>query len=320
MIVKFFERLYFEPKGLDWFLVASLVPFSLIYGSLMWIRRISTKKVEPEVPVVSVGNLLVGGSGKTPFLISLIKSLKLEQKSAVVSRGYGRESRGVVEVCIDRKILVDVKSSGDEAMLIAKSLQDLNVDVVVGENRQEAISQAIQRGAKVIFLDDGFNRVKIKKFEILLYPEHIKNPFPFPAGGFREFGFSSKYANLKLFEERDFFRRVEIENSSSKMILATAISNPKRLKRWLDESKIVAKLYLNDHQYFDKKSLRREFEASNASRVLVTEKDLVKLEDCSLPLAIMRLKIELKPYILERVKEYIKENNAEKDRDCKDAS
>jgi tetraacyldisaccharide 4'-kinase len=69
------------------------------------------------IPIISVGNLTVGGSGKTPFVIELCKLL---DSPCVVSRGYGRRSKGVVVVSRNGTILCGVKESGDEAMLIAK--------------------------------------------------------------------------------------------------------------------------------------------------------------------------------------------------------
>ncbi len=68
-------------------------------------------------------------------------------------------------------------------MLMAKSLS--NVSIVVSESRERAIKFAKRRGAKIILLDDGFNRVEIKKFEILLFPKNIRNYFPISAGAFR---------------------------------------------------------------------------------------------------------------------------------------
>ncbi len=274
----------------------------------MLLRRVLKRKFKPQVPVISVGNLTVGGSGKTPFLISLIKSLKLKnRKIAVISRGYGRKSKGFVRVSSNGKILTDVKKSGDEAMLIAESLNSLslNVDMIVSEDRKEALNLAVKEGVDLIFLDDGFNRVEIKKFEILLYPPNLKNIFPIPAGGFREFSFVKKFANLNLVEDKDFFREVEIINSSNRMVLVTAISNPKRLDKWLDD-RVVAKYYLKDHDWFNESKLVKLLKKFDASKILVTEKDFVKLKDSNIPISLMRLDITIKPYVLESVKNYIK--------------
>ena len=138
-----------------------LLPVSLLYGSLMWLRRVLAKPKDYGIPIVSIGNLIVGGSGKTPFVIELANRY---EDVAIISRGYGRESSGLVVVSQYGKIECDVKTSGDEAMLMAQSTQ---ATVIVSENRAIAIKQAKDMKAKLIILDDGFNKVDIKKYDIL---------------------------------------------------------------------------------------------------------------------------------------------------------
>ncbi len=206
----------FSPRGIDWFIIITLSPLSLIYSIYMFFRRISTKRKEFNIPIISIGNLVVGGSGKTPFIISLASNLKVS-KIYIISRGYGRRSRGLIEVSRNGEILTDIYSSGDEAMLMAKSLS--NVSIVVSESRERAIRFAKRRGAKIILLDDGFNRVEIKKFEILLFPKNIRNYFPIPAGAFRELYWTKSFANLNLYEDIDFKRVVTIQNITDRMLL-----------------------------------------------------------------------------------------------------
>ena len=300
-LVSFFERLFFKPNLFDWVIIFLLTPLSLIYATLMLFRRLLTPKKHYNVPIVSIGNLTVGGSGKTPFVISLAKRY---QNAFIVSRGYGRESRGMIEVSKRGEILVDVKSSGDEPMLMAKSLK--NASVIVSENRHIAIEKAIKNGAKVIFLDDGFNRVDIKKYEILLFPKTIKNYMPFPAGPFREFFFMKRFADLSLYEERDFKRVVKVENATKKMLLTTAISNPHRLKPFLPKG-IVGEYYLEDHAFFNEDELKEKMLALGATSLLVTQKDEVKMQEFKLPISVMQLELEIKNKILEKIDRYIKE-------------
>jgi tetraacyldisaccharide 4'-kinase len=268
----------------------------------MFFRRISTKRKEFNIPIISIGNLVVGGSGKTPFIISLASNLKVS-KIYIISRGYGRRSRGLIEVSRDGEILTDIYSSGDEAMLMAKSLS--NVSIVVSESRERAIRFAKRRGAKIILLDDGFNRVEIKKFEILLFPKNIRNYFPIPAGAFRELYWTKSFANLNIYEDIDFKRVVTIQNRTDRMLLVTAISNPKRLDEFIPKNSIVAKIYLQDHSFFNIDEIEREFKRYGATSLLVTEKDLVKLEKFKLPISVLNLKLELKEYILEEIYSYI---------------
>ena len=313
MIVRYFERLFFEPKWYDWGVVAILSPLSLIYGGVGLLRRVLSRgKVYP-VPVVSIGNLIVGGSGKSPFLISLINSLELKSKKVfVISRGYKRESSELVVVSENGKILSTPKEGGDEPFLIANSIK--NISVIVSKNRHPAIEKALSLGAEAIFLDDGFGRVDIKKFDILLEPEVVKNYFTFPAGGFREFYFSKVFANLALKEGRDFYREVTIKNPKPEMALATAIANPKRLESWLDE-RVVERLYLSDHSWFDESELKELLRMSGADSILTTRKDLVKMEGFDIPISLMELEIKIEPWVLERVEKYLKDFDAKKYRD-----
>jgi len=305
-LVSFFERLFFKPNLLDWVLIFFLFPLSLLYGLIMLIRRSLTPKKDYSIPIISIGNLTVGGSGKTPFLIALASHYK---QSYIISRGYGRQSRGLVEVSHQGRILTDVFQSGDEAMLMAKSLP--YASVMVSEERERAIELALQKGAKVIFLDDGFNRVNIKKFEILLFPQTIKNYMTFPAGPFREFFFTKAFSNMQLYENQEFKRVVKVINATPRMLLVTAISNPERLNPFLPKG-VIDKFYLEDHSYFDEHDLRKKMKIADVTSLLITQKDAVKMEDFKLPLSVMQLELQIKNEILEKINHYVGEYAHEK--------
>jgi tetraacyldisaccharide 4'-kinase len=299
LAISFFERLYFRPNFIDWVFIALFSPISLLFGTVMFFRRVLTPKKGYSIPIISVGNLIVGGSGKTPFVIELASRYS---GVTIISRGYGRKSRGLIEVSRDGEILCDVLKSGDEPMLMAKSLS--KASVIVSEDRIKAIELAKKNGAKVIILDDGFNRVEIKKFEILLFPKKIKNYFPFPSGPFREFYFTKYFANLDFIEDIDFRRIVTIKEPTERMLLVTAISNPKRLEPYLPDG-VVDRVYLQDHAYFDEESLKKRMLSCNASTVLVTQKDEVKMRGFKLPLSVMELKLEINSKKLEQIDKYI---------------
>ncbi|MEA3491846.1 MAG: tetraacyldisaccharide 4'-kinase [Campylobacterota bacterium] len=294
----FFEKLFFAPEPYHLSLIPLLLPFSLLYGTLMGLRRIATQRELYPLPIISVGNLIVGGSGKTPFVIAL--ALRYPH-TTIISRGYGRKSSGSVEVSLDGQILTTVEQSGDEAMLMAKSLPQCSV--IVSEDRKVAIKKAISRGAKQIILDDGFNRVDIDKFDILLEPKRVANRLPFPAGPFREFSFIGRYADLLLKESRDFYREVSFSDLSPKMLLVTAISHPERLDSYLPKG-VVAKHYLPDHAYFDEAEIRVLMDTNAADSILVTEKDAVKMSGFKLPLSIMKLKLNIDSKISEAIDRY----------------
>lgn len=295
----FFEEMFFTPKWYHYPLIVILSPLALLYGLVMFIRRKLTAKKDFGIPIISVGNLIVGGSGKTPFVIALASRY---EDVTVISRGYGRESKGLLRVSERGKILTTVEESGDEPMLIAASLPQASV--IVSEERHSAIELAKKEGSKLIIMDDGFNRVEIKKFEILLEPQSIQNVLPFPSGAFREFSFSRKYADIVAKEGKSFMRNVSFENLTSKMILVTAISNPQRLDPYLPEG-LVNKVYLEDHAYFDEGSLKESLEKYKAESLLVTQKDAVKMQDFKLPLSHMKLKLDIVDEIFSEIDNYV---------------
>jgi tetraacyldisaccharide 4'-kinase len=140
-------------------------------------------------PVVSVGNLTLGGSGKTPTVELAVRTLQeLGAVPVVVSRGYGRATRGVHVVADRDGVRVDTRTAGDEPLLLAERLP--GVPVVVGENRYEAGRVAVERcGATVLVLDDAFqHRTLAKDLEILVVQGHAPwgNARVFPRGMLRE--------------------------------------------------------------------------------------------------------------------------------------
>lgn len=141
------------------------------------------------VPVVSIGNLTVGGSGKTPLaaLVAVVLG-ELGATPAIVSRGYGRRTRGVRVVADREGVRLDARDAGDEPRLLAEQLP--GVPVVVGESRYEAGRVALERcGADAIVLDDGFqHRTIVKDLEILTVAgvEPWGNGRLFPRGILRE--------------------------------------------------------------------------------------------------------------------------------------
>lgn len=294
-----YEQMLFHPQWYHLFTIVLLVPFSLVYGFVMWVRRVTAKRKEYTIPIVSVGNLTVGGSGKTPFVIALASRY---ENVTIISRGYGRKSKGLVIVSQNGEILTDVEQSGDEPMLMARSLPDASV--IVSEDRHKAIAFAKKNGALLIVLDDGFNRVEIEKFEVLLEPENIKNYLPFPAGPFREFWFTKQYADVVAKEGVDFNREVYFENLTPRMLLVTAISNPKRLDRFLPEG-VVQKVYLPDHEYFDEVEIQKLFDICNAESILCTSKDRVKMNNFGLPISEMKLNLNIDDGIIGDIREYV---------------
>lgn len=262
------------------------------------------------MPLISVGNLIVGGSGKTPLLIELAKHF---EDVAVVLRGFGRDSKGLVKVSERGKVLVDVATSGDEAMLLAKELK--NASVYVSEDRREGIEAAKIDGARVIFLDDAFHHC-LMKFDILI-DVATPNSFCLPSGPYRLPRIFIKKGDLVLREGKDFKRVVRIKNPTQKMVLLTAIANPSRLDPFLP--KRIKKYTFEDHHAFTKEELQAIWEKERPTSFLVTSKDLVKLEQFDYPLSLLELQLELDPKVIEAVKNFVQRGfYAKKAANCPD--
>ena len=162
-------------------------PLTGIYGAATALRNtLYDRGVLPshrlEQPVVSVGNLSAGGSGKTPFVIALGELLKARGiRFDVLSRGYGRKTRGLLLVEKDGS----AADFGDEPLLIARRL---DVPVIVGESRYEGGRVAERKfQPQLHILDDGFqHRSLARDFDIVLLTEHDFTDWLLPSGRLRE--------------------------------------------------------------------------------------------------------------------------------------
>jgi tetraacyldisaccharide 4'-kinase len=148
---------------------------------------LSTRRLP--VPVISIGNLTLGGSGKTPLAALVAGMLRdLGARPAIISRGYGRRTRGVLVVADSDGVRLTAREAGDEPRLLAEQLA--GTPVVVGESRYEAGKTAVEGcGANVLVLDDGFqHRTLAKDLEILAVEgsEPWGNGRLFPRGVLRE--------------------------------------------------------------------------------------------------------------------------------------
>lgn len=162
------------------------------------------------VPVLSVGNLTLGGTGKTPTVIQIAALLQqFGKRPAVVSRGYGRRDESTVQTVSDgTSILTSIGEGGDEPVLIAQRLA--GVPVVVGSDRYQAGAYALSRfNSDVIVLDDGFQHMGLRRdLDIVLL--NGADPFGkdllFPAGILREPLSSLRRAQLVLITHADAVR------------------------------------------------------------------------------------------------------------------
>ncbi len=247
------------------------------------------------IDIVSVGNLSVGGSGKTPLVTALAQHY---ENSAVVLRGYGRASRGLVVVKNSNEVLCNVDVSGDEAMIYVQKIP--HAIVIVSENRAEGILRAKELGAKIIFLDDGYSKHNIKKLDFLIDVDSV-NSSCIPSGPIRERLWSKKEAVI-LKEQIDFKRVVELKNKSDKMSLVTAIAKPGRLDSFLPE--VLSKNYFEDHHLFTKSELEDILRRDGADSILLTYKDYVKVESFGLAVSLLDLYFEVDERVFNIVDNY----------------
>ncbi len=297
------EEYLFYPKSLfQRILSFLLLPLTAIYCSIVLFKRFQGEKNKfvSSIPIISIGNLTVGGNGKTPFCIALATKFK---DVAIILRGYGRKSHGLILVSDQGQIMCDAMASGDEAMLYAKSLPQATV--IVSEDRIEAIRFAKKRGVKIIFLDDGFSKSNIAKIDILMKPNpEPKNSFCLPSGPYREPRFLYKKADIVITEGDDFKRHVNVSAPTPKMLLVTAISKPSRLDAYLPEN-VIAKVSFPDHYMYNEKELETLLHTHQATSILTTQKDAVKMATFDIPLSILKLDIEIFPETFAKINAFL---------------
>src|SRR6478752_1663867 len=177
-----------------------LFPFAVLYGFITSIRNFLydnnlLKSYSFDLPIIAVGNLSVGGTGKTPQIEYLIRLLSSKYKVATLSRGYKRKSEGFV--------LADETSNaeilGDEPFQFFQKFK--NIQVAVDANRKNGIEQLLSQPEKpeVILLDDAYQHRKVKAgFYIMLtaYGDLYADDFMLPTGNLREYRSGANRANL----------------------------------------------------------------------------------------------------------------------------
>lgn len=295
-------------------------PLSTIYGGVVGVRnalydRRWLRSHSLRGPVVSVGNVSAGGAGKTPFVILLGELLKARGISFdVLSRGYGRKTRGV--------LLVDpgglARDFGDEPLLIARRLQ---VPVIVGEDRYEAgrFAEACF-GAQMHLLDDGFqHRALARDFDIVLVTPDDARGRLLPGGRLREPLSSLQRADVVVLASgalpesfplaskivwrvrRGIVTQHAMQNIPPRPVVFCGIARPHNFLLQLRAAGIdpVAEAFFRDHHAYTEKDIRDLLELqqrSEAGGFVTTEKDAVNLGgylDALAPLAVVPVKMEL---------------------------
>jgi tetraacyldisaccharide 4'-kinase len=266
-------------------------------------------------PVISVGNLSMGGSGKTPFVILLGELLKARGIAFnALSRGYGRQTRGV--------LLVDPAGLphdfGDEPLLIARRLQ---VPVIVGEDRYQAgVFAETKFGVQIHLLDDGFqHRALARDFDIVLVtPEDLHDRL-LPAGRLREPLRALQRADAVVLTSgaspnsfplagktiwkvrRGIALQTTRQKLSTRPVVFCGIARPQNFLLQLRTSGIdpAAQAFFRDHHAYTEKDIRDLLQLrqhSEGDGFLTTEKDAVNLGgylDALAPLTVVPVTMEL---------------------------
>jgi tetraacyldisaccharide 4'-kinase len=299
-----------------------LFPFAIVYTIITSIRNFLFdvglfRSTSFEKPIIAVGNLSVGGTGKTPQIEYLIKILK-QHKLAVLSRGYGRKTSGFILADISKKA-TDI---GDEPLQFFKKFKDITV--AVDEDRVHGIQQL--ENANIVLLDDAFQHRKVTAgFYLLLtkYNELFSNDFVLPVGNLRErrvsvnradavvitkcsstitvedqketeklirryfsgpiFFSTIAYSDVLLNKNKEQINTADIANYE--VLLVTGIANPTPMLEYITELNCTyTHVNFPDHHLFTEKEingLQSQFEAlkSRQKIIVTTEKDFVRLSD-----------------------------------------
>ena len=298
-------------------------PLTGLYGAATALRNtlydrgvLSSRRLE--YPVVSVGNLSVGGSGKTPFVIALGELLQARGiRFDVLSRGYRRKTRGVLVVEKDG----NAADFGDEPLLIARRL---GVPVIVGESRYDAGRLAEQKfRSQLHILDDGFqHRSLARDFDIVLMTEHDFDDRLLSSGRLREplsslrradaivlpWDFAVKNSAIESFARQGKLiwrmkREIVTPAAPVAPIVFCGIARPQQFFAQVRAAGIApaAEVEFRDHHAYDRSDIERLLAMRgrlSAGGFLTTEKDavnLASLQNDLKPFAVAALSLTLDP-------------------------
>lgn len=324
----FFNQLWYHRKHR--ILGAALAPLEWAYRAGLAIARAGTSAQKVGKPVISVGNLTAGGSGKTPLVIELVRMLgESGKRVAVVSRGYRRRTRGLLVAHTPGGPVRPVDEAGDEPVLI--SLRCPDAGVVVGEDRVAACRLAVERfDPDVILCDDAFQHRKLHR-DLDIVAVHARyglgNAHLLPRGPLREPPSALKRANLVIFThapgaDASYLRRIVPSNIPSAecgfiptgltegadlrpaspsierpVVAACAVAHPESFFETCRQAglTVVGTRAFPDHHRYSPSDLRGLADLAaqhGASAAVVTQKDMVRLAHLDSPVQFLALRIQ----------------------------
>lgn len=268
-----------------------LFPVSLVYSALFIGKYYLSRPKKVNAKVICVGNVIVGGAGKTPVVQHLIKENK---NCAIILRGYRGRLSGRKVIKVDPKKHTH-SQVGDEALLHAK-----HAPTYICKNRYKAAKAACKDGAEIIIMDDGFQNFTLKKdYSILVFDTEygLGNGMMLPSGRMREPLFFARRradelvllsydGNFKKPFEDDFTEyNVEVINKQEvygkSFIAMCGIANPSKFFKSLTESsvKILKKLIFVDHHSYSIKEIEDIIKLAKELdvKIVTTAKDIIKI-------------------------------------------
>lgn len=286
------EALWYGPRNLRYrALWVLLMPMSLVYWAVsrawhwLWDQRWRRPVRIAGVRVISVGNLVTGGSGKTPVVILLAqRATAAGQRVAVLSRGYGRKSEGLLRV--DAATLLPAVDVGDEPRLIARACP--GVSVWIGKDRLESARRAAAEGATLIILDDGFQHRRLHRDVDVVVDAGRGSGWPLPCGPMRETslrrpaiiwgrhgqpGDVSSDAAVQGIRLPDGTMAFPSSLAGRRVVALAGIARPRRFLATLHSigALVVASHFFRDHHQFSVSELEAILrEAADLNAVVVT--------------------------------------------------
>ena len=298
----YFIKPKFWDKKNNSFLSILLYPLSIIYYLISVIRKKISIPQKFNIPIICVGNIYIGGTGKTSAAIEIMKILNQSKKICFLTKGYGRKSKKDIylnELNISNQNTID---TGDEALLLNKY-----GDVYISNNRAKAINTIIKLGYDAIILDDGFqDHLIFKNLNILCFDSKnwIGNNNLIPSGPLREPLKAIKEANFIVIKgEKNqiieneikklspnieiIYAENRIENNETlknkNFIAFTGIGDPYSFFNTLlnNNIKIIKQIIYPDHFQFTEKNYKVLFQEAenNNCNLITTEKDWVRIDE-----------------------------------------
>ena len=299
------------------FLTIFLLPLSLIFIFIIFLKKKFTKSLRFKIPIICVGNIFLGGTGKTPISVFLAKEIsKLGKKTVILRRYY--------------------KNHKDEYKFIKSKFKNL----ILNKNRISGLEIAEKSNFDVAILDDGLQDYRIRKnLSIVCFNQNqlIGNGFVLPSGPLRETLNALKNANIviingdkdKYFERKilNVNKKLEVFYSSyiplninefkNKKLLAIAgIGNPENFFKLIEKNKLKLekKIIFPDHYEFSKNEIQNIVDVATSKnyQIIMTEKDYFKVKHFKIrkiKFLKVLLKIDNQKMLLNKIKELYDKNN-----------